>query len=352
MGLLKPNRIEPFPSRARRCTRGIHRFGLLILCGLAAILPLGCQETEIRSFDAPKSDVRLLAVILPHGEEVWFFKLAGPAKEVSESREAFETFLNTVKFNDQGDPPIEWTRPENWRQGPVNKMRYATLLLGSEEQPLELTVTRLPKKSSSVKRNVNRWATHIGLRPMMVDQVDKVTKRVTLPAGAATWVDLTSRTPEMPGEMPPAQENLQYHLPDGWRKMAEAPEFAKAGFQVSDGGEMATISLSALGGGLLDNVNRWRRQLGLEELDEEREVEKDLRFMEVDGEAAYLIDLTGKEVAGKPAQRIVGAIVELEGLTWFIKMKGPPGVVGRQKDAFSTFLQSMRFDIGAGEDDG
>jgi len=326
--------------------------GLLILCGTAAILSLGCPETDIRHYDAPKPDVRLLAVILPHGDDVWFFKMAGPAKDIGENEAAFKKFLNTVEFDDKANPPIKWERPNDWRQGPVSKMRYATLLLGSEEQPLEMTVSQFPKKASSVKRNVNRWRAQIGLRPMYVDELGEVTKSMQLPAGAATWVDMTSRIPDLGGDMPPAHDNAKYRLPDGWRKMAKPPEFAKEGFQVSEGGETATISLSALGGGLLDNVNRWRRQLGLEEWDEERQLDKDLRPMEVDGEPAYFLDLTGKEVAGKPPQRIIGAIVEMQNLTWFIKMIGPPGLVGKQKDTFSSFLQSVRFDIGAGDNDG
>jgi hypothetical protein len=352
MGQMQPQWIDPLPPRERRRAGAIRRFGLLILCGTAAILSLGCPETEIRPYDAPKPDVRLLAAILPHGDDVWFFKLVGPAKEITENKKAFEDFLQTVEFSGKGDLPIEWSAPKEWRQGPVSKMRYATFLLGSEEQPLELTVTQFPKKANSVKRNVNRWRAQIGLRPMYFDELGEVTKSMELPAGPATWVDQTSRTPELGGDMPPAHENVKYHLPDGWRRMAKPPEFAKEGFQVSEGGETATISLSALGGDLLDNVNRWRRQLGLEEWDEERQVDKDVRPMEVDGEPAYFLDLTGKEVAGKPPQRIIGAIVEMQNLTWFIKMIGPPGLVGKQKDTFSTFLQSVRFDIGAGDNDG
>ncbi len=355
MGPVKPKWIDPLPPRERSRGGTIRRFGLLILCGMAALLSLGCPDTEIRTYDAPKPDVRLLAVMLPHGDDVWFFKLVGPAKEIAEKKKAFETFLHSVEFTDKADPPIKWERPNDWRQGPVSKMRYATVLLGSEEQPLELTVTQFPKKANSVKRSVNRWRAHIGLRPMYVDELGEVTKSIELPAGPATWVDLTSRTPELGGDMPPAHKNAQCARPEGWQKMAKPPEFAFAGFQFSEGGETATISLSPLefqGGGLLENVNRWRHQLGLEEWDEERQVDKDVRPMEVDGEPAYFLDLTGKEVAGKPPQRIIGAIVELQNLTWFIKMIGPPGLVGRQKDTFSTFLRSVRFDIGAGDNDG
>jgi hypothetical protein len=355
MGQVKPQWIDPLPPR-EGCRAGtIRRLGLFILFGMAALLSLGCPDTEIRTYDAPKSDVRLLAAILPHGDDVWFFKLVGPAKEFADKMEAFETFLRSVGFSGKGDLPIEWSAPKDWRRGPVSKMRYATFLLGSEEQPLELTVTQLPKKASSVKRNVNRWRAQIGLRPMYVDELGEVTKSIELPAGPATWVDITSRTPDLGGDMQPAHKDAQYVRPAGWQKMPKPPEFAFAGFQLSEGGETVTISLSPLefqGGGLLENVNRWRRQLGLEEWDEERQVDKDVRPVEVDGEPAYFLDLTGKEVAGKPPQRIIGAIVEMQNLTWFIKMIGPPGLVGRQKDTFSTFLQSVRFDIGAGENDG
>jgi hypothetical protein len=355
MGQVTPHRFDLLRLRERSRARALRHFGYLIVFGVVALALLGCQETEIRHYDAPKPDVRLVAVLLPHGEDVWFFKLVGPAAEVAENKEAFESFLQTIQFTDKADAPIEWSPPKDWRLGDASAMRYATFLLGSEEQPLEITATRLPKKASSVKRNVNRWRAQIGLVPASVDELGRVSKALTLPAGAATWVDMTSRTPELGGEMPPAREQAQYVRPAGWQKMAKPPEYAIAGFQYSEGGETATISLSPLsfgGGGLLENVNRWRRQLGLEELDDEREMEKDLKFLEVDGEPGYSLDLTGKEVGGRPAQRIIGVIVEMQNLTWFIKMIGPPALVGRQKETFTTFLQSVRFDLGAGEYDG
>jgi hypothetical protein len=35
-------------------------------------------------------------------------------------------------------------------------------------------------------------------------------------------------------------------------------------------------------------------------------------------------------------------------MTWFIKMRGPADLVGRQLAAFEAFLKSVRFDGGTG----
>jgi hypothetical protein len=138
--------------------------GLVIVGGLSALLLLGCQQDEIRSYRVSKPEgTRLVAAIIPHGDQTWFFKLVGPVSQIDEQKEAFDQFLRSVRFNDQGERPISWTIPASWRPGPQAEMRYATFYLGPQESPLELTVSKFGGVVGSVLANINRWRGQIGL---------------------------------------------------------------------------------------------------------------------------------------------------------------------------------------------
>ena len=85
-----------------------------------------------------------------------------------------------------------------------------------------------------------------------------------------------------------------FKAPKGWDAL-DAGQFATARFRVGEGETAVTITLTALsgdGGGLTANVNRWRAQVGLKELDE-KEVLKVLQPIEVDGIGGHALDATG-----------------------------------------------------------
>src|SRR5262249_34686987 len=101
-----------------------------------------------------------------------------------------------------------------------------------------------------------------------------------------------------------------------------------------------------LGGGPLANVNRWRRQLGLEPIDDDAQLQKEMRQLDAaDGKASY-VDLLGRDPTGP--KRLLGAWLVHGGRTWFIKMMGSPELVGKQRAAFEAFVQSIRFTDGGG----
>ena len=144
---------------------------------------------------------------------------------------------------------------------------------------------------------------------------------------------------------------FRFTKPDDWEERPpDRPQGVPrlAVFVVRDGEHLAEVSVVPLpeqGAGALANVNRWRRQLGLEPIDE-TQLQKELRQLDVaDGKAPY-IDLTGRDPTGP--QRILGAWMLHGGRAWFIKMKGPPDLVGKQQAAFEAFVKSIRFTDGQG----
>ena len=65
---------------------------------------------------------RMLAAIVPHGSQFWFFKLAGPDEAVAKQEAPFHDFLASVRFVEGAESPPEWTLPDGWSRQPGNAM--------------------------------------------------------------------------------------------------------------------------------------------------------------------------------------------------------------------------------------
>jgi hypothetical protein len=131
----------------------------------------------------------------------------------------------------------------------------------------------------------------------------------------------------------------EWQPPSDWK--AQPPgQMVLASFAVGDEQSgKATVSISAFPGdvgGLAANVNRWRRQIGLGEV-AETDLDKLVTTLEVAGGSAKLVDMTGASA------RLVGAIVPHGGQTWFYKLMGDEKVVGQQKEAFTQFVQGVKY---------
>ena len=134
-------------------------------------------------------------------------------------------------------------------------------------------------------------------------------------------------------------------VPTGWQE-APAGQFLAAKFTITGQGDAqaaVNISMSAgEGGGLIGNVNRWRRQLGLDEQSPE-EITKAVTTVETAGVKAMFIEMAGTDAKSGQAARLIGAMVPLGDRTWFYKLMGDGGIVEAQKAAFTKFVQSVKY---------
>lgn len=136
-----------------------------------------------------------------------------------------------------------------------------------------------------------------------------------------------------------------WKVPSDWKPMPSGP-FLLAKFSVTaDSGAQADVNVSTSagdGGGLVPNVNRWRMQLGLGSLSAD-EVSKLVTPVDVVGGKAMFLDMTGTSAqSGQPA-RMIAAVLPQNGQTWFYKIMGDPKVVEAQKDAFTTFVKTVKY---------
>jgi hypothetical protein len=338
-----------FLSRIRRC-------GLVIACGLAAAISIGCQEAvvehyEVRHGDNPEQErprARMLVVTLAHKDATWFFKLVGRDTAVEAHRGEFEEFLHAVRFPDLPTRPIEWKVPEGWKRYAGSPVNYASFRAGATYAPVSFTVTRLGPEAGDKRSNVNRWRNQLGLKPIKDEDVGACVVDLKLEAGPAWLVDIVGATAGETDEGPPP--GLTYQKPEGWKERPDPRGVRLVTFQVTDGDQTAEVGVTSLpgaAGGLLANGNRWRDQVGLKPLREDQ-LKDEASSIQVSGKTGTYLDMTGPEKEGRSTQRILGIALEYGDKTWFFTMKGPKDFVGKQKSAFEAFMQSVRIEQEAG----
>jgi len=326
------------------------RFVPAILAGFVLFAVAGCRDDEIRHYQVPHTEppiLRMLAAMLPTPDKVWFIKMTGPVDAVAARQGEFEHFVKSVRITNNESEPITWTEPAGWRQGTnKDKMRHATLRVGPEA--LELIVSWLPPRGGDLLANVNRWRGQIHLPEITAAELPTMTKSIDVNGIHATLVDMTgaSGSPRPRATSPAplaAAKPLTYDVPPGWTELPVQPGgFRVAAFRVTQGSHSADITVIPFpgpAGGLVLNVNRWRKELDLADATEEQ-IKKDAKSLDAGDVPGTYVDLAGK------GERTLGVILPKGDKTWFIKFRGPAQLVGQQQAAFEAFVRSVRFSAG------
>jgi len=149
------------------------------------------------------------------------------------------------------------------------------------------------------------------------------------------------------GHLAPLTPGLsaRWAKPDGWSEQPVS-EMRLGSFKVNGpDAASADVSVTAFpgdAGGLVSNVNRWRGQLELPQL-EENQLRQTIQQREIQGAPVYFVDLQTVENSPKPS-RILGAVMERPDRTWFVKMTGPPALLESQRQNFFDFVTSFQFE--------
>ena len=143
---------------------------------------------------------------------------------------------------------------------------------------------------------------------------------------------------------PSAAGPVQWTKPESWNSQPLS-EMRIGSFKVEGPNAVsADVSITAFpgeAGGLSSNLNRWRGQLQLPPLHDEQLL-KTAQRIEVDNVPAYLVDFQTTDNNPKPA-RILAAVLQQGGRTWFVKMTGPPTLLASQRQIFLDFVRSLHF---------
>ena len=369
---------KPMPRHVLNSSYVLMLAILLVGCGAGEqietyVVTKQLPDLAVETPDAgPSEDVdmtrdRMLAAIVPHGKQAWFFKVAGPNDAVQEQMEEFLALVKSVEFDESNEPT--WKLPEGWTREPGSQMRFATLKIPGDDKPMDLSVIPLPADDIDapeyILSNVNRWRGQLQLKPITTDQLfDKEnpteeTIQFELEDGTkATLANLVgnmgdkkkSRPPFAPfasgGFGDPANSTkgnkpsgLSFDTPDGW-KTSKGTSMSVEAFEVTSEGKRVEFTLTRLGVGaakLLGNVDRWRKQLGMQPTTR-ADLENDLQPIKVDGAEGKFVELHG------PADRSTLAVIVVHGNSaWFFKLAGDTELAKRETQNFKAFAQSVKF---------
>jgi len=171
---------------------------------------------------------------------------------------------------------------------------------------------------------------------------DTVSKASLIPAVEVPDFEATTRERlALMGE-PKKQGPFIYQAPIDWVEQAgSAMRIANFRFGKENEGECYLSFLQGESGGVTENINRWRKQMGMEPMSEaEMATIGTLKMMSSD---AYFIDLkgtfSGMQQDPKEGYRMLGAILPLGemGMTIFVKMTGPAALVEEHSLDFKRF---------------
>jgi hypothetical protein len=173
-------------------------------------------------------------------------------------------------------------------------------------------------------------------------------------------IDAAQNSPTAPPAASVAAGSPKFTAPKDWQVLP-ADGFRKAAFAIGDAEHRAVVTLidfPATEGPMiadpLTNVNRWRREVGLNEIKADG-LAKIAEKVDIDGRPATYVRLVpdaSQPEESKSNLATLAAMAKTGDRIWFVKMHGDRTVVTAQEDAFKTFLKSLRFDGGGGATDG
>lgn len=162
----------------------------------------------------------------------------------------------------------------------------------------------------------------------------------------------------IPGGATPgaATTALKYKAPEAWQKEPVSSSMRVDQYRLpraegdSEDGELAI--LAGIGGGVDENVRRWRmdqfstadgQPIPDEAFKRESQEVHGLRvtLVDISGRYAGGMTMSGSTPAAKDNWRMLAAIVETPGGLWFFKATGPAATMTKHRDEFLALIQSL-----------
>lgn len=290
--------------------------------------------------------------------------------------------------------------PPNWQPQPLSQMRQASFLVkGDNGATTDISFVSLGASAGNALENVNRWLSQIGQPAIDEQKLNQIAQRLTTQIGEVTVVDLEglpsgadpakdgriiaamttsgsstlffkirgnaaltesqksdfikwvaavcnsqggAKSPQTASAMP-APENsanpqIKWQLPPGW---SEVPPSAMRYASFNAGANENKIDISVVmfpgdGGSDIDNVNRWRGQIGLPPMSESS-VTSQLGTLKASDATFATVDIAGANA------RTLAAWTRRGDHVWFFKATGPSSAVEKEKTKFVKFIESVRF---------
>ena len=136
--------------------------------------------------------------------------------------------------------------------------------------------------------------------------------------------------------------DLTWTAPASWAAQA-ASAMRRGSYSITGAdGAVADMSITAFPGdvgGDLANVNRWRGQIQLPPIDASTLAQTSTQIAGQDL-MLTVVEMVNPEMDSP--QRILAALVNFEGSTWFFKLLGPDALVAAEKENFNALLKTVK----------
>jgi hypothetical protein len=292
------------------------------------------------------------------------------------------------------EPQISWTLPTGWQQTAPGQMHAASFSIPGQDGGATVNITPLPNLEGREEAVVNMWREQVELGPLPAEEVAKALSPIEIAGGKGSSFEITgtrvgkvsrivtaifhrggqswffklagedavvnaqkatffefvksvritdppASASGSPSAAPVASTNggapgkFKWTVPAPWTVLAPGQmQVAKFTVPEKDSAK-AEVSVSIFPndtGGTLANVNRWRKQIGLDEVDEAGLASCTKELPGATG--AVFVELTHEK------RQILGAIVPRDGQYWFYKLMGDAPAVGAARDDFQRFAAS------------
>ena len=133
--------------------------------------------------------------------------------------------------------------------------------------------------------------------------------------------------------------------PANWTEKKPGHMIFKSYSAANAQGKTASVNISFFPGdvgGVFANVNRWRAQIGLPPVGQDK-VDSVTQPLDTAEGRATLVDFTGTDSRTGQAARLVAVMVPHGDNTWFYKLSGESPVVEDEKAGFVKFVQTVRY---------
>ena len=132
---------------------------------------------------------------------------------------------------------------------------------------------------------------------------------------------------------------FEWEAPKSWQ-LVPNDQFSKVAWEVGAKPDTGRITVSdvSLDSGLIAQLSRWRRQVGIE-LAESDDPMTGTQQIRIDGQTATRFDLQGAE------KSIFGIMFAMDGKLWVLLLRGSNAIVKQEKERFLKFCESVKIEV-------
>ena len=291
------------------------------------------------------------------------------------------------------------TTPPNWEAQPLSQMRQASFMAkGDKGAVADISFVSLGSAAGNVLENVNRWLGQLGQPPVTEQKLGEIAQRLHTSLGDVTIVDLAglpnnadpardgrivagmvttgnstlffkmrgnadlaeaqkanfikwiaavcdaqnqAGAPQMAAAPPndSGAPRIQWKAPEGWTEVPPSSmRYASFSAPGEGGGkiDISVVTFPGDGGSDVDNINRWRGQIGLAPI-AANAITSEVAPLKTSDTTFSTTDIAGDKT------RTIAAWARRDGRVWFFKATGPSASVEKEKSNFVKFIQSVRF---------